>query len=155
MQYPDCENPSIQNTSGRTQRWNSGRCALIIDESQVIHSVNKRKTVQTNMISFVSHGAGILTIMEASAEHDCCSESQRNARRTGTSYFVCTVFLTFTLRMTCERMLIHAQFMLWTAPQNLQFTLWNSRSFIFDFCRSQHGLTDFHNWDVACCTVLA
>ena len=61
--------------------------------SQVIHSVNERKTVQTNMISFVSHGAGILTIMEASAEHDCCSEAQRNARRTGTSYFVCTVFL--------------------------------------------------------------
>ena len=28
--------------------------------SQVIHSVNKRKTVQTNMISFVSHGAGLL-----------------------------------------------------------------------------------------------
>ena len=28
--------------------------------SQVIHSVNERKTVQTNMISFVSHGAGIL-----------------------------------------------------------------------------------------------
>ena len=24
--------------------------------SQVIHSVNERKTVQTNMISFVSHG---------------------------------------------------------------------------------------------------
>ena len=61
--------------------------------SQVIHNVNERKTVQTNMISFVSHGAGILTIMEASAEHDCCSEAQRNARRTGTSYFVCTVFL--------------------------------------------------------------
>ena len=39
--------------------------------SQVIHNVNERKTVQTNMISFVSHGAGILTIMEASAEHDC------------------------------------------------------------------------------------
>jgi len=53
--------------------------------------------VQTNMISFVSHGAGILTIMEASAEHDCCSEAQRNARRTETSYFVCTVFLSFTL----------------------------------------------------------
>ena len=61
--------------------------------SQVIHSVNERKTVQTNMISFVSHGAGILTIMEASAEHDCCSEAQRNARRTGISYFVCTIFL--------------------------------------------------------------
>ena len=61
--------------------------------SQVIHSVNERKTVQTNMISFVSHGAGILTIMEASAEHDCCSEAQRNARRTRTSCFVCTVFL--------------------------------------------------------------
>ena len=60
--------------------------------SQVIHNVNERKTVQTNMISFVSHGAGILTIMEASAEHDCCSEAQRNARRAGTSYFVCTVF---------------------------------------------------------------
>ena len=44
------------------------------------------------MISFVSHGAGILTIMEASAEHDCCSEAQRNAWRTGTSHFVCTVF---------------------------------------------------------------
>ena len=31
--------------------------------SQVIHSVNERKTVQTNMISFVSHGAGILKIL--------------------------------------------------------------------------------------------
>ena len=49
--------------------------------SQVIHNVNERKTVQTNMISFVSHGAGILTFMEASAEHDCCSEAQRNVRR--------------------------------------------------------------------------
>ena len=39
--------------------------------AQVIRNVNERKTVQTNMISFVSHGAGILTIMEASAEHDC------------------------------------------------------------------------------------
>ena len=65
--------------------------------SQVIHNVNERKTVQTNMISFVSHGAGILTIMEASAEHDCYSEAQRNARRTGTSYFVCTVFLFINL----------------------------------------------------------
>ena len=27
MQYPSCENPSIQVTSGRTQRWNSGRSA--------------------------------------------------------------------------------------------------------------------------------
>ena len=36
--------------------------------SQVIHNVNERKTVQTNMISFVSHGARFLTIMEASAE---------------------------------------------------------------------------------------
>ena len=65
--------------------------------SQVIRNVNERKTVQTNMISFVSHGAGILTIMEASAEHDCCSEAQRNAWRTGTSYFVCTVFLFINL----------------------------------------------------------
>ena len=30
--------------------------------SQVIRNVNERKTVQTNMISFVSHGAGILKI---------------------------------------------------------------------------------------------
>ena len=52
--------------------------------SQVIHSVNERKTVQTNMISFVSHGAGILTIMEAFAEHDCCSEAHRNVQRTET-----------------------------------------------------------------------
>ena len=103
MQHPSCENPSIQVTSGRTQRWNSGRCALYHRQitrhwkwlyfvatflyrhssnnrefhnvncrfcgaihnvdwanisvlSQVIHSVNERKTVQTNMISFVSHG---------------------------------------------------------------------------------------------------
>ena len=40
--------------------------------------------------------------------------------------FVYTVFLLFTLRMPCERTLIHAQSTLWTAPQNLQFTLWNS-----------------------------
>ena len=65
--------------------------------SQVIRNVNERKTVQTNMISFVSHGAGFLTIMEASAEHDCCLEAQRNARRTGTSYFVCTAFLFINL----------------------------------------------------------
>ena len=31
--------------------------------SQVIHNVNERKTVQTNMISFVSHGAGVLKIL--------------------------------------------------------------------------------------------
>ena len=118
MQYPSCENPLIHIASGRTQRWNSGKCALyhrritrhwkrlhfvvtsfigthpitvssitqigrfcgaihsvdwacISVLSQVIRNVNERKTVQTNMISFVSHGAGILTIMEASAEHDC------------------------------------------------------------------------------------
>ena len=77
--------------------------------SQVIHNVNERKTVQTNMISFVSHGAGILTIMEASAEHDCCSEAQRNARRTRTSYFVCTVFLFHYIKwLPCERTLISA-----------------------------------------------
>ena len=26
---------------------------------------------------------------------------------------------------------------------------------LFGFCRLQYGLTDFHNWDIACCTVLA
>ena len=30
--------------------------------SQVIHNVNKRKTVQTNMISFVSHGANFVKL---------------------------------------------------------------------------------------------
>ena len=28
MQYPSCENPLIHIASGRTQRWNSGKCAL-------------------------------------------------------------------------------------------------------------------------------
>ena len=28
MQHPDCENPSIQVTSGRTQKWNSRKCPL-------------------------------------------------------------------------------------------------------------------------------
>ena len=32
--------------------------------SQVIRNVNERKTVQTNIISFVSHGTGILKICE-------------------------------------------------------------------------------------------
>ena len=48
--------------------------ACISDISQVIHNVNKRKIVQTNIIFFVSYGDGILTIIEAFAEHDCCSE---------------------------------------------------------------------------------
>ena len=103
MQYPGCENPSIQVTSGRTKRWNSGRCALYHRQikrhwkwlyfvatflyrhssnnrefhnvncrfcgaihsvnwacisvlSQVIRSVNERKTVWTNIIFFVSYG---------------------------------------------------------------------------------------------------
>ena len=30
-----------------------------------------------------------------------------------------------------------------------------SRSLSFDYCRSQSGLTDFHNLNIACCTVLA
>ena len=70
MQYPSCENPSIHVASGRTQSQpevhnvNCRFCGAIhnVDRanisvlSQVIHSVNERKTVQTNMISFVSHG---------------------------------------------------------------------------------------------------
>ena len=65
--------------------------------SQVIHNVNERKTVQTNMISFVSHGVGFLKISWSSASQNFCSEAQRNAWRTGTSYFVCTVFLFINL----------------------------------------------------------
>ena len=52
--------------------------------SQVIHNVNERKTVQTNMISFVSHGDRILTILGSTASQDCCSEAYRNAQRTET-----------------------------------------------------------------------
>ena len=69
MQYPSCANPLIQITSGRNQSQpkfhnvNCRFCGAIHDVdwvnisvlSQVIHSVNERKTVQTNMISFVSH----------------------------------------------------------------------------------------------------
>ena len=51
--------------------------------------------------------------------------------------FVCTVFLSFTLWMTCERTLIHARSTSWIAPQNLQFTLWNSR--LWDECLWDNG----------------
>ena len=70
-----CENPSFQITCGRTQYRHSSPdrefhnvncrfCGAIHDVdwanisvlSQVIRNVNERKTVQTNMISFVSHG---------------------------------------------------------------------------------------------------
>ena len=110
MQYPSCENPSIQVTNGSNQSLNSGRCALLwlanhktskmtafcrylhyrhsshnpefhnvncrlcgaihsVDRacisvlSQVIHNVNKRKTVWTNLIFFVSYGDRILTTL--------------------------------------------------------------------------------------------
>ena len=36
--------------------------------TQVIPNVNERKTVQTNMISFVSYGAGILKLKNKSKE---------------------------------------------------------------------------------------
>ena len=58
--------------------------ACISGISQVIHNVNKRKIVQTNIIFFVSYGDGILTIIEAFAEQDCCSEAHRNVQRTET-----------------------------------------------------------------------
>ena len=71
MQYPDYENPSIQSTNGRTKmklrefhNVNCRFCGAIQSVnwacrsvlSQVIRNVNERKTVQTNMISFVSYG---------------------------------------------------------------------------------------------------
>ena len=46
--------------------------------------------------------------------------------------FVCTVFLSFTLWMTCERTLIFAQSTLWIAPQNLPIYVME--------------LTEFHLW---------
>jgi hypothetical protein len=70
MQYLGYGNPSIHATSGRNQSQpkfhnvNCRFCGAIHDVdwanisvfSQVIRNVNERKTVQTNMISFVSHG---------------------------------------------------------------------------------------------------
>ena len=143
----------------------------------------KRKTVQTK------YDVPVRRAFRWASEQKFCEAELHKIFRipapwlTKEIIFVCTVFLSFTLWMTCERTLIHARSTSWIAPQNLQFTLWNSgygmsayeitakfkrfnalwfvdvkghtsRSFIFGFCRSYSGLTDFHNWDIACCTAL-
>ena len=87
----------------------------------------KRKTVQTKYDVPVRRA-----FRWASEQQSCSAEASMIVRNpapwlTKEIIFVCTVFLSFTLRMTCERTLIHARSTLRSAPQTLQFTLWNSR----------------------------
>ena len=87
----------------------------------------KRKTVQTKYDVPVRRA-----FRWASEQQSCSAEASMIVRipapwLTKEIIFVCTVFLSFTLWMTCERTFIHAQSTLWIAPQNLQFTLWDSR----------------------------
>ena len=77
------------------------------------------------MFLFAKHSAGLLS------KNFVKQRLHKNFRITAPwltkeIIFVCTVFLSFTLRMTCGRTLIHARSTLWTAPQSLRFTLWNS-----------------------------
>ena len=87
----------------------------------------KRKTVQTK------YDVPVRRAFRWASEQKFCEAKLHEIFRipapwlTKEIIFVCTVFLSFTLWMTCERTLIHAQSTLWIAPQNLQFTLWNSR----------------------------
>ena len=79
----------------------------------------KRKTVQTKYDVPVRRA-----FRWASEQQSCSAEASMIVRipapwLTKEIIFVCTVFLSFTLRMTCERTLIHAQFMLSIEPQNL------------------------------------
>ena len=116
MQYPDCENPSIQNTSGRTQyrylfhnrefhNVNCRFCGAIHDVdwanisvlSQVIRNVNERKTVQTKYDVSVRRA-----FRWASEQQSCSAEASMIVRipapwLTKEIIFVCTVFLSFTL----------------------------------------------------------
>ena len=92
----------------------------------------KRKTVQTKYDVPVRRA-----FRWASEQQSCSAEASMIVRipapwLTKEIIFVCPVFLSFTFWMTCERTLIHAQSTLWIAPQNLQFTLWNSR--LWDEC---------------------
>ena len=86
----------------------------------------KRKTVQTK------YDVPVRRAFRWASEQKFCEAELHEIFRipapwlTKEIIFVCTVFLLFTLWMTSERMLIFAQFTLWSAPQNLQFTLWNS-----------------------------
>ena len=65
--------------------------------SQVIHSVNERKTVQTNMISFVSHGDKTLQRLVGMP-----GEQKHNI-----SFIPFFFFITYKI-LTCERALISA-----------------------------------------------
>ena len=76
--------------------------------SQVIRNVNERKTVQTKYDVPVRRA-----FRWASEQQSCSAEASMIVRipapwLTKEIIFVCTVFLLFTLWMTCERTLIHA-----------------------------------------------
>ena len=103
----------------------------VLSQVRILY-VMKRKTVQTKYDVPVRQA-----FRWASEQQSCSAEASMIVRipapwLTKEIIFVCTIFLSFTLRMTCERTLIFAQFMLWSALQNLQFTLWNSR--LWDEC---------------------
>ena len=80
----------------------------------------KEKRYRRNMMFlFAGHSAGLLN---NNLEKQCFPRLLFRSPApwlTKEIIFVCTVFLSFTLWMPCERTLIHAQFTLWTAPQNL------------------------------------
>ena len=79
----------------------------------------KRKTVQTK------YDVPVRRAFRWDSEQQSCSAEASMIVRipapwlTKEIIFVCTVFLSFTLWMTCERTLIHAKSMLRSTPQNL------------------------------------
>ena len=100
-------------------------CISVLPQVVIFYRFMKRKTVQTKYDVPVRR-----TFRWASEQQSCSAEASMIVGipapwLTKKIIFVCTVFLSFTLRMTCERTLIHAQFTLWIAPQNLHFTLWD------------------------------
>ena len=78
----------------------------------------EKRCIRNMMFLFARHSAGLLN-------KNFVKQRLHKIFRTPAPWltkeiiFVCTVFLSFTLWMTYERTLIHAQFTLWTAPQNL------------------------------------
>ena len=113
-----------------SQRW-SGMYKRPLTSQNFIGLWKEKRYRRNMMFLFAGHSAGLLS------KNFVKQRLHKNFRipapwLTKEIIFVCTVFLSFTLWMTCERTLIHAQSTSWIAPQNLQFTLWNSR--LWDEC---------------------
>ena len=70
------------------------------------------------MFLFAKHSAGLLSKNFVKQSFTKFLESQLHGSRRK-SYLSVRFFFSFTLRMTCERTLIHARSTLWTALQNL------------------------------------